>query len=149
MKILHFVIWFAPFLVIGIGFATSMIRSQRFIRLGVYVLVLFSAFLLDLQATSFYYDKLDIMFSQVTLLVLADFFWRGVRLKFKLIRFGALAAGIAFFAWTYSGWILNGPGMIHLKWEKKDIAFHAGNNGKYYIKDEKMGEKGYRFSRGK
>lgn len=128
-------------MVIAAGFLTSTIKRYRYTRLGIYATVLFLAFLFDLQATSFYDDKLDIVFSLMTLLVLADFFWRGVRLKFMIIRYGSLAAGCALFIWAYSGWMLQGPGGIHCRWEKEEVASNAGANGKYHIKEEVVSEK--------
>ena len=136
MKSLHFIVWIVPFLLMGAGFFTSKFKKFRFARLCVYVVILFLAFLLDLQSTSFVSDAADVLFSQIILITFSDILWRILRGRVKVIRIATAVTGLLLFGWWYKDWITDGPALLHLRWSTRIIERHVGAKGKYHIKEE-------------
>ncbi len=139
MNTAHFLIWVTPILVLIAGFFASMIKQFRMGRYGIYLGVLFLAFILDLQSTSFKFDVLDFVFSQLVLLVLADFFWRVVRGKAVVLRVIGLITGCVLFGLTYKEWILKGPGpasMQHVQ-QSKRLSEYKAHNKIFFIKEDR------------
>lgn len=109
MEFKGLLLWLAPLLIITAAFFTSAIKRYTYERYGIYFVVILLAFLLDLQALSFPIDIFDTLFSFVVLLIVSDFFWRGVRLKQNLLKFSSLIIALILLVITYQTWVLEGP----------------------------------------
>lgn len=134
MNALRSIVWFLPFVIVAGGFFTSRITSFRTTRYGIYFGVLFSAFMFDLQSTSFRYDKIDILFYQTVLFVFADFFWRILRNRHLFLRIGALVVGLTLFVWTYHEWVIVGPASLNRLWNAQCLSEYKADKSDYFVK---------------
>ena len=134
MDIPGLILWLCPLFTVVIAFFTSGIHSFRFRRYAIYLVVLFLAFLFDLQSLSFTSELGDILFAQCTLLMLADFFWRGIRMKNRILRFGALAIALVLFVVGHSDWIRGGPKRVYRFFNSKIVSSSEGKLAGYYVK---------------
>ena len=96
--------------------------------------MLFCAFMFDLQSTSFRFDKIDILFYQMVLLVFADFFWRIIRNRRLILRISAIVIGLALFVWTYHEWIIVGPASLNRLWNAQCLSTYKAKQREYFIK---------------
>ena len=128
------IFWFTPFFMMAAGFLTSMLTRFRLTRYGVYLAILFIAFLFDLQSKSFYNDKLDLVFMQFLVWVFADFFWRVVRRKNRVLRIAGLLMGLLLFLWNYHVWILVGPASLNRLWNARVLTEMHAKKTVYYVK---------------
>lgn len=134
MDSLGFVVWIVPVITIVVAFFTSGIIVFRFQRYVLYLLVLFCAFLFDLMSLSFKKDAIDLIGSQITLLTLADFFWRGVRMKNRFLRYSSLILGLVLFIAGYMDWIRGGPLRVYRFFDSTIASCSEGNYAGYYVK---------------
>lgn len=109
MEFKEIILWLAPLFIIIAALFTSAIKKYTYQRYSIYFVMILSAFLLDLQSLSFPVDILDTLFSLIVLLIVADFFWRGIRLKHKLLKALSLLIGLILLVITYKTWVLEGP----------------------------------------
>ena len=127
-------LWIAPLLMLLIGFFTSMVTRFRLARYGVYTVILFIAFLFDLQSKSFLNDKYDLLFSQFFVWVFSDFFWRVFRRKNRILRFTGLGIGLLLFVWNYYEWMLIGPAYLNRVWNAQVLTEKSEKQSLYYVK---------------
>ena len=134
MSTCQILLWLTPFFMLGAGFLTSMVSRFRLNRYGIYALILFVAFLFDLQSKSFYNDKYDLIFAQLVVWVFADFFWRIIRRKNRYLRIGGFVVGLLLFSWNYHEWILVGPKSLNRLWNAQVLTEKNEKNTIYYVK---------------
>ena len=137
-------LWLAPLLMVATGFGTSIITRFRLVRYGIYTLILFIAFLFDLQSKSFFNDKYDLLFSQFFVWVFADFFWRIFRRKNRILHFAGLGIGLLLFIFNYYEWLLIGPAFLNRVWNTRICTEKSEKQSDYFVKERRpvgLGEK--------
>lgn len=130
-------LWAAPLLMLAIGFITSKITRFRLARYGIYTLILFIAFLFDLQSKSFLNDKFDLLFSQFFVWVFSDFFWRVFRRKNRILHFAGLGIGLLLFIWNYYEWLLIGPAYLNSVWNTEIRTEKHEKRSLYFVKERR------------
>lgn len=128
------ILWLSPLFTISIAFITSGIKKYRFQRYWIYCVVLFTAFIFNLQSLSFSNEYYDILFSHVLLLILADFFWRGVKLKNIGLRIGAGIIGSILLVFCYKDWVRAGEEAVSRYYESIIVNRSGGSFSGYYLK---------------
>jgi hypothetical protein len=134
ISLYQMLLWMTPFFMLGIGFLTSMVKRFRLTRYGIYCIILLIAFLFDLQSKSFCNDKFDLVFTQFVVWVFADFFWRIIRRKNRVVRIIGLTAGLLLFFWNYHEWIFVGPVSLNRLWNAQVVAEKSAKKTVYYVK---------------
>ncbi|MBN1759864.1 MAG: hypothetical protein JW863_16170 [Chitinispirillaceae bacterium] len=127
-------LWLTPVLMLAVGFLSSMVTRFRFTRYGIYCLILFIAFLFDLQSKSFFNDRYDLIFTQLLVWVFADFFWRMVRRKNRILRIAGLVIGLVVFVWNYYEWIIVGPASLNRLWNAQVLTEKNAKKTVYFVK---------------
>jgi hypothetical protein len=135
MTFLKYTIWLLPCIVVAAAFFTSGIKRFRFGRLGIYFVVLFSAFLLDLQSLSFRVDRIDFALEMTVLFVIADFFWRGIRKRNTVFRIGVLALGLGFFCLKYIDWFFAGTASVDALKETMHLSTFKAHQKIFFVKE--------------
>lgn len=147
MTIVGIIIWSTPICMVLGGFFTSAIKAHRYFRCLTYLVILFWAFLFNLQSTSFKNDVADFAFSQAVLLVCADLFWRMVRRRNRLIRISGVVLGCTCMGLMYGNWIIDGPSSIMQVKRECRLSERKVSAKIYFVKNEwsprhKKGEPG-------
>jgi hypothetical protein len=128
------IIWICPFFTIISAFFTSKIKQFQNQRYTFYFIVLFIIFLLNLQTISFTNDIIDLIFTQIVLLVVADFFWRSIFMKSTFFRNSMLIIAILLLAVTYRNWTLGGPKRVGGYYTTSIVTHSTGQYKGYYVK---------------
>jgi hypothetical protein len=113
-------------------------RSQRYIF---YVVILFIAFLTDLNSLKFSNYRLDIaLFLSVTL-IFSEFFWSIIHFRNKFFFTISLVTGILVFGYILRLWFINGPDQICSFWKSQVVSEYSrctepGSTDKYKIREQ-------------
>ncbi len=141
--------WLAPFLVVSTGFCFSRIKKMRSLRYVSYAVILFIAFLTDLNSLKFSNYRLDIaLFLSVTL-IFSEFFWSIIRFRNKVFIAISLVTGILVFGYIFRLWFINGPDQICSFWKSQVVSEYSrstdpGSTAKYKIREQVKRQKGDR-----
>ncbi len=126
MQPIFIVLWLSPLALIAAGYFTSRIRRFQWTRFCLVCLVLFLAFLFDLQSLSFSSEAADLALSFAVLLALSDLIWRVARKKNRIVRAAAVVTGVTLFAAAYHAWFLSGPRFAEARISAECLARQKG-----------------------
>lgn len=139
--LMDLVLWLAPIFVVSTGFFLSRVKKMRSQRYFFYAVILFLAFLIDLNSLKFSNYRIDIaLFLSVTL-VISEFFWGIIGSRNKVFRTISLVSGILVFSYVFRHWFVSGPLHICSLWESKVVSEYSGRNGRYHVR-EQLGKQG-------
>ncbi len=127
------ILWMAPFIVVLAGLGLSRIKAMRSQRYVFYAVILFIAFLIDLNSLKFSNFRLDIALSLSVTLIVSEFFWRMVRSRNKVFFTTSLVIGILIFGYQFRQWIISGPVNASYLWESQVASEHSTKDAKYKL----------------
>jgi len=104
--------WFIIVAVMLAGFAVSRAPFRR-IRYTLYVVLLLTAFVLDLNNATFRSDTANLAFYALMLLAITEIFWAAVRKKSKLLLCGSFVGLAPVFLYIYAAVLLIAPLPCH------------------------------------
>lgn len=132
---LDLMLWLAPFFVVSAGFCLSRVKKMRSQRYAFYAVILFIAFLIDLNSLKFSNYRLDIALVLSLTLIFSDFFWSINRTRNKVFYTISLVTGILIFSYIFRQWFISGPVHTSSLWESKVTSEHSRGNEKYRVRE--------------
>jgi hypothetical protein len=105
--------WFIVLLVIAAGLAVDRFAPAKNIRYPLYIAVLLTAFIFDLNKFSFRVAALNAVFYFAILLIVTEVFWICVRKKSKLLLGGAFVLLVPVFLYAFAAFLLIVPLPCH------------------------------------
>jgi len=129
------ILWLAPFFAVFAGLGLSRIKKMRSQRYLFYAVILFIAFLIDLNSLKFSNFRLDIALSLSVTLILSEFFWSINRSRNKVFFTISLVTGILIFSYLFRQWFISGPVNVCSLWESKVVSEHSIGNVKYKVRE--------------
>ncbi|HON09591.1 MAG: hypothetical protein GX089_17595 [Fibrobacter sp.] len=138
MKILNFLIWVLPFLVLVCAYFGFRSKAHRKIRYLVYAIVVFIAFLFDLMGISFKADQFDSVLKLMVLFIVSEVCWNFLRLKNRIAASAHIAGSFIVFFLAYSGWVYSGPSGAQAIWKADVAGSYLSGKTMYVVKERKM-----------
>lgn len=105
--------WFIILLIMLAGFIANRLLPFRSIRCAFYVVLLLTAFILDLNKATFRSEAANVILYALILLSLTEIYWFCVRKKSKLLMTGAFVALVPIFLYVYAALLLIFPLPCH------------------------------------
>ncbi|MGE5670826.1 MAG: hypothetical protein ACM31E_05230 [Fibrobacterota bacterium] len=132
---MNVVVWLLPFIVLALGYISNKVNFFKPVRIKLYALLLFCAFLFDLMSLSFVNGHADIVRYLVVTFIMCDIGFNILRIKKVIIKTILVILGAAAFIYAYSGWILGGPSRVYEHWIEKQLDTYVNQKkDKYYLR---------------
>lgn len=135
MNFWEFVLWLAPVFIVAGGLFLSNLKKIRTLRYVFYSLVLFTAFLIDLNNVIFSNYKLNMILFLVVSLFFSEFFWKMLRSKKRILVILSVISGLLLFAFEYKDWVFTGPTHFRVLWESPVVSEYKKENEIYKLRE--------------
>ncbi|NLL12666.1 MAG: hypothetical protein GX267_04610 [Fibrobacter sp.] len=132
---MNLMLWLAPFFVVSLGFFLSRVKRLRPQRYVFYAVILFIAFLIDLNSLKFSNYRLDIALFLFVTLVFSELFWSIKRSRNKIFNTISLVTGILIFSYLFRQWFISGPVHVCSLWESQVVSEHSRGDIKYRVRE--------------
>ncbi len=137
------VLWLTPFFAVFAGLFLSRVKKMRLQRYVLYGIILFIAFLVDLNSLKFSNYRLNIaLFLSVTL-IFSELFWSINRSRNKVFRKISLIVGILIFGYVFRQWFISGPVHTCSLWESQVVSEYSIRDDIYKVREQAKKQEAY------
>jgi hypothetical protein len=133
-----FYIWLIPFFLPVVGFGLAKIPFLKKTRIVIDIIILFIAFMLDLQNNAFKSELYGILFGFIVVAIILKFSWSALKLKVKLFRYVILISGLVIFIAKYGEWMVTSADTVYSWHFPVSVQTHSGNASISEIREYKM-----------
>jgi hypothetical protein len=129
---MNVVVWLLPFLVLVLGYFSNKVNFFKPVRIKLYGVILFCAFLCDLMSLSFVNGYADTIRYFVVTFILCDIGFSILRIKKVILKTILLILGSTAFIYAFSGWILDGPSKVNDHFVEKQLTTYVNDKHHTY-----------------
>lgn len=135
---MNVVVWLLPFMVLVLGYFSNKADILKRVRIKLYTVVLFCAFLGDLMSLSFVNGYADAFRYLFVTFILCDIVFSLLKIKNGIIKAILGIFGVSAFLYAYSGWILDGPSRVMEHFFEKQLATYVSDKQHTYAVRQRM-----------
>jgi hypothetical protein len=129
--------WLLPFFVIVLGFLLHNITWKRKIKFALYSVVIFSAFLCDLNKISFVNDAHDKIAGFAFMVIVFDCIFSFFKNKANKVRIVANSVVMLIYLVLHLNWIFSGPNKNQTYWNSGIVSIHDYTTDSMVLKEKK------------
>ncbi|NLD93080.1 MAG: hypothetical protein GX639_10460 [Fibrobacter sp.] len=130
---MNVLIWLLPFIVLVLGYFSNKVNFIKLVRIKLYAVILFCAFLFDLMSLSFVNIYVDSISYLIVTFILCDIGFNILRIKKVLIKTILMILGVAAFVYAYKDWVAGGPSRVVEYWIEKPLDTYVNQKQERYF----------------
>lgn len=137
---MNVVVWLLPFIVLALGYISNKVNLFKPVRIKIYIVLLFCAFLCDLMSLSFVNGYADTIRYLVITFILCDIGFSILQIKKSILKTIMAILGATAFLYAFSGWILDGPSRVMDHFVEKQLTTYVNDKQHTYIVRQRVSD---------